>query len=300
MTDGSAATRQPECPHDRTRESLGNVVELQHVNLRIPDQIKATLFYISGLGLTRDPYLMTGVDNMWANAGISQFHLPTNPRPQRLRGVIGLVLPHRGQLLERLARLRGPLDGTLFAFAEREDHVEATCPWGNRFRLHAPDAARFGAITLGLPYVEFEVPPGTPPGIARFYRGILGAPAALEADGTARVLVANGQHLVFRETDRALPEFDGHHVQVTLADFGGPHARLRERGLVTEESNAWQYRFQDIPDPDTGRVLFTVEHEVRSMTHPLYARPLVNRNAAVNNRNYRPGHEAWAPAMPPC
>jgi hypothetical protein len=46
-------------------------------------------------------------------------------------------------------------------------------------------------------------------------------------------------------------------------------------------------------------VLFTVEHEVRSMTHPLYARPLVNRNAAISNRNYRPGHEAWAPSMPP-
>ena len=118
MTDGIAATRQPECSYDRTRESLGNVVELQHVNLRVPDQLLATQFYISGLGLTRDPYLMTGVDNMWANAGISQFHLPTNPRPQRLRGTVGLVLPHRGQLLERLARLRGPLDGTLFAFAE--------------------------------------------------------------------------------------------------------------------------------------------------------------------------------------
>ena len=80
--------------YDRSRESLGNVVELQHVNLRIPDQQKATAFYISGLGLTRDPYLMTGTDNMWANVGISQFHLPTG-RAQRLRGVTGLVLPSR-------------------------------------------------------------------------------------------------------------------------------------------------------------------------------------------------------------
>ena len=30
-----------------------------------------------GLGLTRDPYLMTGVGNMWINVGRSQFHLPT-------------------------------------------------------------------------------------------------------------------------------------------------------------------------------------------------------------------------------
>ena len=292
------STAQRERPHhDRRRESLGNVVELQHVNLRVPDHLKAIAFYISGLGLTRDPYLMTGTDNMWANAGISQFHLPTG-RAQRLRGVTGLVLPDRAQLLERLARVRGALEGTLFGFAEREDHVEAVCPWGNRFRLHAPDAARFGRITLGMPYVEFDVPRGTLPGIARFYREVLGAPADVEGE-TARVLAARDQHLVFRETDRPLPEFDGHHVQITLADFGGPHGRLAGRGLVTEESNAWQYRFQDIVDVETGQALFTVEHEVRSMTHPLYARPLVNRNAGINNRNYMPGHEAWAPAMPP-
>lgn len=288
---------RPDCPYDRTRESLGNVVELQHVNLRVPDQLKATSFYISGLGLTRDPYLMTGIDNMWANAGISQFHLPTG-KPQRLRGHVGLVLPSRGQLLERLARVRGQLEGTQFAFTEAADHVEAICPWGNRYRCFEPDAARFGRITLGIPYVEFEVPAGTLPGIARFYREILGAPASVEGDAV-RVLVANRQYLVFRETDREPPPFDGHHIQITLADFGGPHAKLRERGLITEESNPWQYRFTDILDLDTGRVLFTVEHEVRSMTHPLYARPLVNRNAAINNRNYAPGHEAWPPAMGP-
>ncbi|MEI6162211.1 MAG: hypothetical protein WCP77_20445, partial [Roseococcus sp.] len=64
-------------PYDRVAESLGHVVELQHVNIRVPDQIATTNFYISGLGLTRDPYLMTGTDNMWANVGISQFHLPS-------------------------------------------------------------------------------------------------------------------------------------------------------------------------------------------------------------------------------
>ena len=104
---------------------------------------------------------------------------------------------------------------------------------------------------------------------------------------------------MFREIDRPLPPFDGHHVQIALADFGGPYARLGERGLVSQEDSPWQYRFRDIVDLDTGAVLFTVEHEVRSMTHPMFARPLVNRNAAINNRNYAPGHEAWAWAMPP-
>ena len=29
------------------------------------------------------------------------------------------------------------------------------------------------------------------------------------------------------------------------------------------------------------------------MTHPLYARPLVNRNPAQTNRNYVPGRDGW-------
>ncbi|MCE3293259.1 MAG: hypothetical protein K0Q84_2196, partial [Arthrobacter sp.] len=58
-------------------------------------------------------------------------------------------------------------------------------------------------------------------------------------------------------------------------------------------------RFRDIVDPDSGRRLFTLEHEVRSMRHPLYARPLVNRNPDVSNTQYAPGHEALTWSLPP-
>ena len=44
--------------YDRSAEDLGNIVLLDHVNVRVPDQRPATLFYIAGLGLTRDPYLL--------------------------------------------------------------------------------------------------------------------------------------------------------------------------------------------------------------------------------------------------
>ena len=57
---------------DRSSQDVGNILALEHVNVRIPDQGLATLFYIVGLGLTRDPYLMVGTDNMWANAGQQQ------------------------------------------------------------------------------------------------------------------------------------------------------------------------------------------------------------------------------------
>jgi hypothetical protein len=63
--------------------------------------------------------------------------------------------------------------------------------------------------------------------------------------------------------------------------------------------NQYQYRFRDIVDPASGRHLFTIEHEVRSTTHPMYLRPLINRNPAQTNRTYAPGHDQWVWAMEP-
>jgi hypothetical protein len=269
-------------------------VALEHVNTLIPDQRLATLYYVSGLGLTRDPFLMTGVDNMWANVGKSQFHLPTG-KPQVLRGVVGLVLPDREALLRRLAAVKPLLEGTLFSFEEHNDYVETVSPWGNRIRCHEPDP-RFGRMALGLPYVEFAVPVGAAAGIARFYREILATPARLAQDGDApKAIVSVGpdQSLVFRESEAQLPDFDGHHVQIYLADFSGPYRRLLERGLISQEDDQHQYRFVDIVDVESNRPLFRIEHEVRSMRHPLYARPLVNRNPAQTNRSYTAGHDTW-------
>jgi hypothetical protein len=285
---------------DRTTEDLGNSIHLEHVNVTVPDQRVATLFYVAGLGLTRDPYLMVSDTNMWVNVGRSQFHLP-NGNAQVLRGHTGIVISGREALLDRLASVAKKLDGTAFAFGEHNDYVEATCPWGNRLRCYEPDAARFGRITLGIPYVEFEVPIGTAPGICAFYPQIMGISAELKnGDGTvARVKVGKDQYLQFRETDSPQGEFDGHHVQIYITDFSGPYRRLLERGLVSQEDNQYQYRFRDIVDLESGSPLFTVEHEVRSATHPMYLRPLVNRNPATTNRTYANGHDEWLWAMGP-
>ncbi len=279
--------------YDRARQDLGNIALLEHVNVTIPDQRLATIFYVSGLGLTRDPYLMTGVDNMWVNVGRSQFHLPSRGT-QVLRGHVGLVLPDLAALGRRLEKVAPLLAETRFSWARREGTIEATCPWGNRYRCHAP-APQFGDSELAIAYVEFNVPRGAAPGIARFYEEIMGAQATLETGASQTAVVATGaaQHLRFRESDRPLPAYDGHHVQVYVADFSGPHRRLAERGLVTEESSEHQYRFRDIVEPGDGRALFTIEHEVRSLTHPLYARLLVNRNPAQSNREYVRGHDAF-------
>ena len=275
---------------DRAAETIGNIVLLEHVNLHQDDQRISTLFYVGGLGLTRDPYLHVIDVNMWFNCGRNQFHMPTGG-PHRLRGVIGLVVPDLEQLLARFDSVKAKLAGTRFEFARRGDAVEAICPWGNRFRIHAPDA-RFGDRTLAIAYVELTVPRGTAPGIVRFYEQIMDAPARLES-GVAHVCVGTHQALVYRETAGPIPDYDGHHIAIYVADFAGPHRRLAERGLVFEESDAWQYRFRELVDPDSGKALFTLEHEVRSLTHPLFGRPLVNRNPAQTQRSYTPGQDAF-------
>ena len=102
---------------DRSAEDLGNSIHLEHVNVQVPDQRLATLFYVTGLGLTRDPYLMVSDSNMWVNVGRSQFHLPTGAA-QVLRGHTGLVISGRRALLDRLASVAKKLEGTAFSFRE--------------------------------------------------------------------------------------------------------------------------------------------------------------------------------------
>ena len=285
---------------NRTAEDLGNSIHLEHVNVQVPDPHLAQLFYAVGLGLTRDPYLMVSDTNMWINVGRSQFHLPTGPA-QVVRGHTGLVISGREALLDRLTKVKPKLEGTKFDFSEHNDYVEAICPWGNKVRCHEPDAERFGRIALGMPYVEFDVPVGTAKAIAAFYPAIMGTPATVtNGDGTlTRVQMGKNQYMQYRETDVPQPAFDGHHVQMYIANFSGPYEKLKARKLISVEDNQYQYRFQDIVDLDTNKVLFSVEHEVRSVTHPMYLRPLVNRNPATTNQNYANGYDSQLWAMDP-
>jgi hypothetical protein len=274
---------------DRTSQDVGNILLLEHLNLTVPDLSLAALFYVSGLGFTRDPYMDFGLRNLWINAGEQQFHLPSG-EPQRFRGAIGIVVPDRERLHERLARIAAPLRATAFTWQIDTETTGVTCPWGNRFVVHqgSPD----GPMDLGLAYLDMQVPTGTAAGIARFYRTVLGAPATA-GDGRATVQIGTDQVLYFTERAAALPDYDGHHIAIYIADFSGPHRALESHGFISEESDAHQYRFQRLFDPDTGAPLVELEHEVRSLRHPMYQRSLINRNAAVDLRRFRKGHEQY-------
>jgi len=291
---------EPVKQFERTTQTVGNIVLLEHFNCLINDQRLATLFYIVGLGGTRDPYLFMGLENMWVNFGRTQVHLPSRgpaPRPEVLRGTVGLVVPDLAALkrnLEYAGKEMGrvvPEKTTRFSWRDMGDTVEATCPWGNRVRCHAP-SPEFPRTDLGLVYVDFNVPGGTAEGIARFYDQVMKAPATAES-GRATVCVGRNQKLMFSETQDALPEYDGHHIQIYIAEFSGAYEWLRARGLINMETDQHEWRFQWITDPRDDRKLFQIEHEVRSMKHPLFGRPLVNRNPNFTNTTYVAGIDAF-------
>jgi hypothetical protein len=288
--------------YDRDAQAVGNIVHLEHFNVVIPDQRLATLFYIVGLGGTRDPFIFMGLENMWVNFGRTQVHLPSRGNPPKraevIRGTAGFVVPDLQGVAKSLAfagsemKRVAPEVPNKFSFQQHKDSVEATCPWGNRVRCHAP-SSEFGRTELGLVYVDFDVPEGTAEGIARFYNEVLRAPARVEKPGRTVVSVGRNQKLFFTETSKPQPEYDNHHIQVYIADFGTPYQWLKQRDLVTMETDENEWRFQWIVDPKDGRRLFQIEHEVRSMKHRLFARPLVNRNHAITNMTYEPNSDAF-------
>ena len=279
-----------------TEEDVGNIVLLEHVNLQIPDQPAAILFYVVGLGFTRDPYLSVGLENMWINVGEQQFHLPTR-NAQVIPGHIGVVVPNLELLQGRLKAVEERLKATRFAWSLEHDHVAVTCPWGNLFRCYNP-GPRFGDMPLGIPYVEFQVRPGTAGGIARFYQEVMRAPSAVDSDDgvpLARVGSGRNQWLLFRETTEKIPPYDGHHIAVYLANFSGPYGFLKRRNLIMEDVRNHQFRFKDIVDPESGDKLFEIEHEVRSLRHPMFQRQFINRNPEQVQRNYQRGRDGLIP-----
>ena len=286
---------QAERQFNRSIEDVGNIQNMEHFNLTVPDQQLAALFYVTGLGFTRDPYMDFGTFNMWINAGEQQFHLPKNTA-QVFRGTIGVIVPDLESLRRRLHGLQRYMDGTEYAWDDQGDLVNVTCPWGNSIRVHGPDDEL--GMSLGIPYGDMAVPPDTADGIVNFYKEVFESPGEKVEDNSgtyAKIAMGFNQYFVFRETDQEIPPYDGHHIAIYVSNFSRPHKRLIDLELISEESDQHQYRFQRIVDTDTGEFLTEIEHEVRSLHHPMRRRVLVNRNASQSFGNYRHGRDIFVP-----
>jgi len=279
-----------------SQEDVGNMMLLEHVNVQVPEQLLATLFYVVGLGFTRDPYLNTGLNNMWINVGEQQFHLPTR-QAQVINGHIGLVVPDMDALQNRLVSVEEGLRGTRFRWSKSGDDILVSCPWGNQFCCYQA-GSRFGDMALGIPYVEFLVGPNAAEPIAGFYDKIFSAPTSIESQQNGKVVrvkIGRNQSLIFRETQAPLSLYDGHHIAVYVANFSRGYGFLKEHGLVTEDVRNHQFRFKDIVDLDNGKPVFFLEHEVRSLHHPMFQRFFVNREPGQSQRGYKRGRDALIP-----
>ena len=284
--------------YDRSTQDVGNVLGMEHVNLAITDRDLADRFYVSGLGFTRDPYIDLGLyGTTWVNLGSQQLHLVHAEQAQCFRGRMGLVVPDPEAVVRRLDRLlqRVPLVAdSAAAYDQTDDRLTVTCPWGNTFRLHGP--GEIPGFTIGIPYVEVDIEPGRAAGVAAFYQTILGAPTTTGTsdDGATNVTVSVGRHqeIRFQETSRPIADYDGHHIAVYLNNFSGPYDQLLDRDLISLETDETEYRFIDIVDPANGEVCSQLEHEVRSMFHPMFGRSLVNRDAGQGlGQRYRQGQD---------
>lgn len=267
MAGAKQAIRTPE---------LGSLVSLDHVNLRVPDQRLATLFFIEGLGFTRDPYRMTGTYNMWINLGQQQFHLPTT-EPTPFPGVIGLVVPDLARIRERLERVAPMLAGTEFAWRESRGTLLVHDPWGRQLRLHAAGSLP-ALMPLALAYVELWVPPRSVGAIGAFYQQMLNAPQAGGSPAKAR-WVAVGPHQTLRFVERAgfKPYSHNNHIALYLTGYRAVYANLRKRRALMEKDRYEQFRFNRILNLKTGKEIISLEHEMRSLYHGDYTRALVNR-----------------------
>jgi hypothetical protein len=129
----SGGTRTSATSSDRARQRAG------------ARQSIATAFYVMGLGFTRDPYLMVGLDNMWINLGA-----PVPPAHRRAAGVPGfidMIVPDL-DALTTARRGEGSARGDGVCRSVEDKHVSVTCPWGNRMRFYAPSPV--GDLTLGM------------------------------------------------------------------------------------------------------------------------------------------------------
>lgn len=282
-------------------ENVGNILSMEHVNLTVTDQRMAEAFYITAMGFTRDPFIVFGGGNMWVNVGEQQFHLPLRKENQVVPGRIGVVMADLDSLKQRLKHAEEQLSDTKFSWASDNGTVNVTGPWGNQFRVHEPNA-KYGNMALGLPYVEFNVKPGAADGIAHFYRQVMKSPAKTsQGNGltSAHIHIGLKQELIFRETEEDIPTYDGHHVAVYVANFSGPYKFFKQHGRIMEDITMSQFRFKEIIHPRTGELLTELEHEVRSLRHPMFQRNLINRDPNQGFMTYVRGMDQLHPLQRP-
>ena len=194
-------------------------------------------FYFETLGMAIDPRkeenIAKGGKGLWANAGITQFHLPEGEKAQVLNGIITVAyssgsFQRLGTKLEMAEK--SMLSDTRYSWEKLgSDQYVVSDPWGTQFRLIADDAAmddrgvqpgESSKATL-ITDLNFNVPiDASLKGISRFYQHVFDAPTLSMTDKEVRVVASPFQTLTF--TQGRNKEID--HTELEMDDSGGIHA----------------------------------------------------------------------------
>jgi hypothetical protein len=262
---------------------VGGIAHLEHINFEVADHDMVSLFFMAGLGFTRDPYTRSDEKNMAANVGMQQFHLPRMGRPTPpMHGVVGLITPELDAVKDRCDGLEkeGVFKGTPYAYEVKSDCHEIISPFGVKMRLHPTGGMPYPKV-LGMPYVDLPVEPGKADGILKFYKKVMRATGAIEEiDGkkSASIVMGPYQWVRFIETE-GLDSYDNDtfHIAYYVSNYNEVLDTIEDADAVFNGGQNQIFFFNKIFDPDTGDEIFKLDNEVRSFYHEDFMRPLINR-----------------------
>jgi len=269
-------------PNSERLPEIGSILHLEHFNFEGADRDMATIFFMDGLGLTRDPYHRIDETNMGVNIGMQQFHLPRRGATPPFHGQIGLVMPDLAGICIRLNRLTqmGKFDQTSYQLDRLDDlTLRVVSPFGIELKLHAAGSLSF-LRQMGLAYVDIPVEPGKAERLQKYYQDFMVTPAVLcELEGEKSLVVTHGPYQYIRYRERKLDDYDlyNFHIAYYVTNYNAYLDRVSELGSILGDGDGRLFFFDELFDPDTGEVILRFQQEVRSIYHPDFMRPLVNR-----------------------
>lgn len=275
----------------RSATTTSEIILLDHLNINHErgTHTKLANFYFDTLGFVPDPRkasnLEKGGGTVWANAGATQVHLSEgDPDPQVLDGCVTLHYPSESSLSSLLSRA---IDNGVEAYMEGENTLALYCPFGNKYlaTLGPRDPRGFQdeaekAKCNGINEITLHAPSNSDlPAIAKFYSTIFGLVPEL-SETSVSIPFGPYQKLTF--VPGPLPNSDyidgtGPHISLYTTDLPSVweracvldlvyvNPRFKRRAETLDEAiDQCMFRVLAIVDPDSGRKIMRLEHEIRS------------------------------------
>jgi hypothetical protein len=211
---------------------------------------------------------------------------------QIIDGSLGIVVPNLEALVKSLTTAESKLVNTKFSWKKTTyqdaDVIEVTDPVGSPVRIHQYNPLTYNIRGgLGMAYVQVNCPRGTLQHIERFYIKYFSTPTSVSNE-QLKVTVGPHQHLIFEEKDHCTFDND-YHICIYVNNFDSLYKTFNQVGLLHHEHTHVdsartledahkhsQFRIKNITT-EQGETILRLEHEVRSLFHGSFMRPLVNR-----------------------